>query len=85
METRYDQQKIGFDAEKESVRKFAQPRAMHVLENNWELVRILRHAIDGSFEFCAEASSEPSPLRFVPILGVTELCPGGGRKDYLHR
>jgi hypothetical protein len=61
---------VNFGSEKESVGKFTQTRAMHILKNSLELVRILLQTQDDSLNFFEKASPETVVRGLVPILSV---------------
>lgn len=58
MKTRDHYNGANFDAEKETVRKFAQTCAMHFSKNDREVMRVLLQAEDSRFNFFAKTRPE---------------------------
>jgi hypothetical protein len=73
VKTRHHYKGANFDAEKETVRKFAQTCAMHISKNDREVMRALLQTEDGGFNFFAKTRPKAGMLPLVPILSVDEF------------
>ena len=58
---------------------------MHILENRWELMRILLQTKDGRLNLFTKPQPEARESRFVPIFGSNKFGSRSRRKDRLHR